>query len=207
LSVRIEQLLKVSCAAAAASRRHGCKHLGMARALNRSMNEAAELVEARPTDATGGPRIDFEAFYLERHEAVFSALWLVTRNRHEAEEIAQDAFLKLWERWDRVAGLEDPGGYLYRTAMNVWRSRGRRTAVAIRRAVRALPPDDGIAEVESRDAIVRALAPLTPRQRAALVLTDLLDFTSEEAGTALGIRASTVRVLAARARTTLQGGT
>ena len=64
----------------------------MARALNRSMNEAAELVEARPADAAGGPPIDFEAFYLERHEAVFSALWLVTRNRHEAEEIAQDAF-------------------------------------------------------------------------------------------------------------------
>jgi RNA polymerase sigma-70 factor (ECF subfamily) len=178
----------------------------MARALNPSMREVAQLVESLPVGSRPAARLTFEAFYLERHEALYRALWLVTRNRHEAEEIAQDAFLRLFERWDRVGGLEDPGGYLYRTAINVWRSRGRRTAVAIRRAVRVLPADDGIAEVESRDAVIRALAPLTPRQRAALVLTDLLGFTSEEAGSALGVRASTVRVLAARARTTLQEG-
>ena len=47
----------------------------------------------------------------------FAALWLVTRNSHEAEEIMQDAFLKLWERWDRVNQMDDPTGYLYRTAM------------------------------------------------------------------------------------------
>ena len=170
------------------------------------MNETAEIVgvgSARPLDV--GP-IAFEAFYLERHEDLYRAVWLVTRNRHEAEEIAQDAFLRVFERWERVRGLEDPGGYLYRTAMNVWRSRGRRAAVAIRRAVRTLPADDGLAEVESRDAVVRTLAVLTPRQRAALVLTDLLGLTSEEAGSALGVRASTVRVLAARARATLQEG-
>lgn len=176
----------------------------MARALNLSMREATALVQTGPSSSATPPT--FEDFYQERHDGLYRALWLVTRNRHEAEEIAQDAFLRLFERWDRVRELEDMGGYLYRTAMNVWRSRGRRTAVAIRRAVRALPADDGLAEVESRDAVVRALAPLTPRQRAALVLTDLLGFTSEEAGTALGVRASTVRVLAARARTTLQEG-
>ncbi len=170
------------------------------------MREAAELADTAPTEVRGSTARSFEEFYLERHEAVYSALWLVTRDRNEAEEIAQEAFLKLWERWDRVRDLADPGGYLYRTAMNVWRSRGRRTAVALRRAVRTLPADDGIAEVDARDAVVRALAPLTPRQRAALVLTDLLGLTSEEAGRALGVRASTVRVLAARARATLQEG-
>ncbi len=170
------------------------------------MREATELVDSAPTEVRGSAAGSFEDFYLERHQAVYSALWLVTRNRYEAEEIAQEAFLKLWERWDRVRDLDDPGGYLYRTAMNVWRSRGRRTAVALRRAARTFPADDGIAEVDARDAVVRALAPLTPRQRAALVLTELLGLTSQEAGTALGIRASTVRVLAARARTTLQEG-
>jgi RNA polymerase sigma-70 factor, ECF subfamily len=40
-------------------------------------------------------------------------------NRAEAEELAQDAFLKVWERWDRVADIEEPVGYLYRTAMNL----------------------------------------------------------------------------------------
>jgi DNA-directed RNA polymerase specialized sigma24 family protein len=60
------------------------------------------------------------------------------------------------------------------------------------------PCIDDMEEVESRDAVVRALAPLTPRQRAALVLVDLLDLTSEQAAEALGVRPSTVRVLPGR---------
>ena len=41
----------------------------------------------------------FGAFFLETNQALFGALWLVTRNSHEAEEIAQDAYLKVWERF------------------------------------------------------------------------------------------------------------
>jgi RNA polymerase sigma-70 factor, ECF subfamily len=148
--------------------------------------------------------LDFEAFFKEHHTSLFRALWLMTRNRYEAEEVMQDAFLRLWERWDRVGSLSDPGGYLYRTAMNVFRSRVRRAKVAIRLAVGHLPADDELARVEEREDIVRALAPLTPRQRAALVLTDLLGLTSEEAAGALRIKASTVRVLVTRARAALR---
>jgi RNA polymerase sigma-70 factor, ECF subfamily len=153
-----------------------------------------------------GERLAFEAFFHDEHESLFAALWLVTRNRHEAEEIMQDAFLRVWERWDRVSGLEDPVGYLYRTGMNVFRSRARRAAVAVRRTLHQLPADDGLAAVEEREALVRALAPLTRRQRAAVVLTDVLGFTSEEAAGALGVSASTVRVLAARGREVLRKG-
>jgi RNA polymerase sigma factor (sigma-70 family) len=68
----------------------------------------------------------------------------------------------------------------------------------------AVTPDDGVAAVERRDALVRAMAALTPRERAAVVLTKILGFTSEEAGGALGIRPATVRVLAARGRARMQ---
>ena len=40
----------------------------------------------------------------------------------------QDAFLSVWERWDRVGEMDDPLGYLYRTAMNLFRKRYRRTS-------------------------------------------------------------------------------
>ena len=144
--------------------------------------------------------LDFGDFFRANVDDLYGALWLVTRDRHEAEEIAQDAFVKVWERWDRVAGLDDPRGYLYVTAMNAWRSHGRRTSMALRRLVHVIPPDDAMAAVDASDFVVRALAPLPPRQRAALVLTDLLGFTSEEASRAIGIRPSSVRVLAKRAR-------
>jgi RNA polymerase sigma factor (sigma-70 family) len=146
---------------------------------------------------------NFEGFFEREHERLFRALWLLTRNPQEAEEIMQDAFLRLWERWDRVRDGPDPVAYLYRSAMNAWRSRLRRAAVAARRAIHQIQGDDQMAEVEERDAIVRALAPLPPRQRAAVVLVDVLDLSSEQAGDVMGIRPVTVRVLAARAREAL----
>jgi len=149
------------------------------------------------------PAQDFEEFFLRHRTHLYGALWLVTRDRHEAEDLAQDAFLKVWERWDRVRGLEDAEGYLYRAAMNLFRNRRRRALLALKRVVHLVPTDD-LRVVEERDAVVRALAQLTPSQRAALVMTDLMQMTSEEAGRAMGVRASTVRVLSARARTALR---
>jgi RNA polymerase sigma-70 factor (ECF subfamily) len=169
-----------------------------------SVREAESAAGGVGVSVEGDERLAFEAFFHDEHENLFAALWLVTRNRYEAEEIMQDAFLRVWERWDRVSGLGDPVGYLYRTGMNVFRSRARRAAVAVRRTLRQLPADDGLAAVEEREALVRALAPLTRRQRAAVVLTDVLGFTSEEAAGALGVSASTVRVLAARGREVLR---
>jgi RNA polymerase sigma factor (sigma-70 family) len=117
----------------------------------------------------------------------------------------QDAFLAMWARWDRITtDVGDPAAYLYRTAMNAFRSRNRRAALAARKAVRLIPADDGIRRVEEQEAIVHALAALTPKQRAAIVLTNFLDFTAEEAGDFLGLSPGAVRTLASRGRTELR---
>ena len=44
----------------------------------------------------------------------------------------QEAFVRIWERWDKVGRLEEPTGYLYRAAMNIVRSRYRRASLALR---------------------------------------------------------------------------
>jgi len=116
----------------------------------------------------------------------------------------QDAFVRVWERWDRVAAMERPEAYLFRTAMNLHRSRVRRALAALRRTIGTQPSDDAIATVEERDAIVRAMGRLTQAQRAAVVLVDLVGMPSAEAARALGVRPSTVRVLAARGRAVLR---
>jgi RNA polymerase sigma-70 factor (ECF subfamily) len=164
------------------------------------MDETLAVPRAMARDAELG----FDGFFDANRDRLARALWLVARDRHEAEEVAQEAFVRLWERWDRVSRLEDPQAYLYRTALNLYRNRRRRAVLALRRLVRAVPPADPTDAIDERDAIVRALGRLTPRQRSALVLTDLVEMTSEEAARALGVRPSTVRVLAARARAALR---
>jgi RNA polymerase sigma-70 factor, ECF subfamily len=170
-----------------------------------STSMAPEEADASPADTPQREgEMPFEDFFELHHPPLFRALWLMTRDRPEAEDVMQDAFLRLLERWDSVRSIANPEGYLYRTAMNVLRSRRRRALLALRRSIGHLPPDDQLALVESRDAVVRALAILTPRQRAAIVLTEVLGLTSVEAAEALDIKPPTVRVLAARAREVLK---
>ena len=146
----------------------------------------------------------FEGFFEAEHVRLLRALYLVTGNEQEAEELSQEAFLKVWERWDRVVGMEDPTGYLYRTAMNLFRSKARAATRAARRLIGRGPDTDEFSAAEERDAVVRALARLTPRQRAALVLTELLGYSSEEAAEILGIKAVTVRVLGSQGRAAMR---
>lgn len=152
-------------------------------------------------DGTAGAADTFENFFVATNARLFTALWLVTGDRYEAEEIAQDAFLRVFERWDRVSSLDDPESYVFRTAMNVFRNRYRRAALSVRRSFSLAPrATDELAAVEDRDEVIRLLRPLPPRQRAAVVATSILDLSAEEAGRVLGMRSATVRALTSRAR-------
>ena len=142
----------------------------------------------------------FEDFFEQEGPTLFRRLCLITGNRQEAEDVMQEAFLKIYERWDRTRTLEDPVGYLYRTAFNAFRKRSRRAALAVRRTLRPAEYLDEFAAAEARSVVAAALATLTPRQRAALVLTELLGFESAEAGEVLGVRPATVRALSFQAR-------
>jgi RNA polymerase sigma-70 factor (ECF subfamily) len=146
----------------------------------------------------------FEAFFDAQTQKLFQRLCLVTGNQAEAEEIAQDAFLKVWERWDRVAQVDDQVGYLYRVAMNIFRNRYRRAKLALRKTADPEIRNDEFGAADIRNGVARGLAKLTQRQRAAVVLVDLLGYGSEEAGRMLGIRSGTVRTLVIRARKTLR---
>lgn len=155
-----------------------------------------------PAAVTAG--VAFEEFFHAERGRLFGAVYLMTGSVEETEEIVQDAFLSVWERWDRVRVMERSTGYLYRTAMNRFRSRRRRLACAARRGLPLRSSEDPYEVVDLRDEVVRAIRDLTPHQRAALVLTELLERSSEEAADLLGVRPSTVRNLTAQARGSLK---
>src|SRR5205823_2213243 len=72
----------------------------------------------------------FEELFLDQHDRLYRALYFITGSRDDAEELMQDAFLKLWERWDLISTIDDPVAWLFRVSLNGFRMRVRRTRVA-----------------------------------------------------------------------------
>jgi RNA polymerase sigma-70 factor (ECF subfamily) len=148
----------------------------------------------------------FEAFFEAEAKILFRRFCVITADRFEAEEVTQDAFVAVLERWDRVSAMDDPVGYLYQVAFNVLRKRRRRAVLALRRTAAPDAVRDEFAAADARHVVTENLARLTPRQRAALVLTELMGYTSEAAGRMLGVRAATVRALATQGRAAMRRG-
>jgi RNA polymerase sigma factor (sigma-70 family) len=169
------------------------------------MGEVARIDERRKASSMthASEPITFEDLFHAQKDRLLQVMSVITGSRSEAEDITQEAFTRLFERWEAVAKMDNPEGYLHRVAMNQFRSRYRRGAVGLRRAVAVGPPRDVFAEVDDRDLALRKLGSLSPRQRAALVLTEALGYSGEEAGRLLGIKATTVWALTHQARAAL----
>jgi RNA polymerase sigma factor (sigma-70 family) len=155
--------------------------------------------------AQEGP-LDFATFFAEEHRELFRFLCFVTGDRADAADLMQDAFLKLWERWDRIDQIADPKGYLFRVALNGSRKRARAAVRAARKLVPIASSYDPFDEVNLRQDVRQILLALSRRQRAALVLLDLYGYESQEAARIMGIRPSTVRALATQGRAVLRQG-
>jgi RNA polymerase sigma-70 factor (ECF subfamily) len=115
--------------------------------LRRSWNASGEPMNPGPST--------FEEFFTAEQDRLLRMMCLVTGSRGEAEDIAQEAFTRVFERWDKVAAMQDPAGYLHRTAVNVFRSRYRRAAIALKRTIAIARAPDLFSEVE-RDATCAA---------------------------------------------------
>ena|SRR5947207_12710303 len=76
------------------------------------------------SDVDGGA-IDFEDLYLAERVRLVRAMLLLTGRVGEAEDLAQDAFVRVYERWPQIREMDSPTGYLYRTALNLHRKRLR----------------------------------------------------------------------------------
>lgn len=143
-----------------------------------------------------GFEADFRQFVIDRSEALFRTAYLLTGDRHAAEDLVQSALTKTAARW---RGLRDPAaieGYvrrvMYHERVSWWRRRSRVAEVSA-----AWLPDqvgDGHAEAADLRLVMRAaLARLTPRQRTVLVLRYFEDLSETEIAGLLGIGVGSVR--------------
>jgi RNA polymerase sigma-70 factor (ECF subfamily) len=180
--------------------------LDLSRIHGRVQGESEVIELRRAPEAPRAPEVppSFDELFLELHDRLFRALYFISGSSAEAEELMQDAFLKLWERWDRIDEIDDPAAYLFRTALNGFRARTRRARVAARRIAPVVHPRDPFDDVDLREDVRRMLRRLSPRQRTAIVLTEILGYSSEQAAQIMHIRPPTVRVLASQGRAALR---
>jgi RNA polymerase sigma-70 factor (ECF subfamily) len=145
----------------------------------------------------------FAEFFRREYPRLARASLLLTGNVADAEDLTQEALARVYERWAEVGAMDSPGGYLYRTALNLHRKTLRRLAVRARVFVER-GERDPLQVAEDRLEVLRAVASLPRAQREALVLVEWLGFDADEAGRLLGIEAVSVRARLHRARGSLR---
>jgi RNA polymerase sigma-70 factor (ECF subfamily) len=148
---------------------------------------------------------DFDAFFDKEYTPLLRLMFAMTGNLVEAEELTQEAMTRALERWDRVSDMSSPAGYVYRTAVNLNRSRLRRLARPLRWSRE--PERSSDTEPEVIGSLVSALTALPRGQREAVLLVEWLGLDAREAGRILGISPSSVRSRVHRAKASLAGGT
>jgi RNA polymerase sigma-70 factor (ECF subfamily) len=158
-----------------------------------------------------GPPDDLAAFYADQYPRVTGALVLFTGSREVAEELAQEAFVKACQHWERVRALDASGAWVHRVAINLAISRGRRRNTERRlhdrlRAERladagldGTQPGRAPAATPLGDDVRLALLGLPPDERATAVLRFYGDFSVAETARVLECPEGTVKTRTRRA--------
>jgi RNA polymerase sigma-70 factor (ECF subfamily) len=158
----------------------------------------------RQPRATGGPPVDLVRFLEQQYPRVYGTLALYVGDAGLADDLTQEAFVRLCQRWERVAAMDAPGPWIHRVAMNLAHSAMRRRGAEGRAMARvAATPTagnerlgDGVAGALD---VRRAVAALPEPERAVIVLRFFADLSVADTATALGIPAGTVKTRTRRA--------
>ena len=135
----------------------------------------------------------FSDYVAARRPQLFRTACLLCGDPHRAEDVVQDALVRLYAAWDRVARIDNIDAYVRRIVVNADYSQRRRPW---RRERAAEPRDVPLAPgfpVEDADAIRTALRALPPGQRRVVVLRHIWDLTVEETAAELSISTGTVK--------------
>lgn len=165
-------------------------------------------VKAQSAKADVEPAGDFEAVFTAYWPRIHAVLNRLTRDPDEAEDLALEVFLKFYQAFDTLREADNPGGWLYRTAMNLGlnalRGRYRRTWYEVLAgkaylAKKATVNPEALSEAaEERRQVQRVLAEMSRRSAQLLVLRSS-GFSYQELAESLQIGLSSVGSLLSRA--------
>jgi RNA polymerase sigma factor (sigma-70 family) len=159
---------------------------------HRPISCIVEMMSESPPTSEGRPALDLAGLYDREAVPMLHLACLLVGSRSIAEEIVQDAFVVVGERW---SALDKPGGYLRSTVVNGCRMALRRRATEQRYArVDAEAIDAPTELIELQCALDR----LSERARAVVVLRYFVGLADSEIAELLGCRVPTVRSIVHR---------
>jgi RNA polymerase sigma-70 factor (sigma-E family) len=146
-----------------------------------------------------GPMDDegFRRFVVARRGSLLRTAWLLTGDPDTAEDLVQVALERTARHWRRVSASGDPEAYVRRALHNAHVSAWRRARSRVRELLGLEsvepPARDRTTEADTTVVLRQALARLTPRQRAVLVLRYYEDLTEPQVAAVMGIGVGTVK--------------
>ena len=145
------------------------------------------------------PDADYDLVFATEFPAVMRAVYAVVHDLDRAEDITQDAFVRLLRHWKKVSRYDRPGAWVRRVAINLAISSARRERRRHLIELSATPVPASASASGDAD-VLRAIQDLPPMQRAAVALFYLEDQPVTEVAHVLGCAESTARVHLHRAR-------
>ena len=151
---------------------------------------------------------EFQEFYEANYGRIVAMVAVVLGDRHQAEDVAQEAFARALTRWSRIGGYELPEAWVKRVALRIATDSGRRFRRAIRVSVK-LAAQRQATEPEPCDSLAftalgAALRRLPLREREVLALHYLADLPVEAIARERGLPAGTVKTRLAAGRRRLE---
>lgn len=144
---------------------------------------------------------EFGKLYERTRDRLAGQIFALTGDRQGSFDVVHEAFVRTWERWDRVAGYDDPEAYVRRVAFNLaksqWR-RVRRVVYGFAHAGATVPVD-----TDSRSDLVAALRTLARTEREAIVRHYVGDEPLGEIAREMGVPVGTVKSWLSRGRARL----
>ena len=158
--------------------------------------------DRQPRAAPHEDAVDFDELYQARYGDVVAMLHAFVDDLGEAQDLAQEAFCRAWQRWSAVQEYDEPVAWVRRVAMNLATSRWRRLRVA-RTHLRRERPQDVPELGPDHVALVDALRTLPPHQRRAVVLYYVLDLPVADVAVEMQVAVGTVKSWLHRGRASL----
>jgi len=150
---------------------------------------------------------DFDEYAAARGSALLRLAYVLTGDRHAAEDLVQDVLATAYRKWRRVGAADDVDAYVRTMLVRrhvSWRRRRWHGEVATGDALDRPASGDHVERQATHEALWQLLATLPPRQRAVLALRYYDDQSDAQVAEALGCTVSTVRSQASRALAALR---